>query len=112
MLKHCCLSEELYLGNKIYNRVLLGRIFGKIALKNILKEGAPFPKNAKTKPDFLATGNGDLEAEKTKLISLLDEYETFSRPFVEHWFFGKMSKEQLGALSYKHLDHHLLQFGC
>lgn len=112
MVKHCSLSEELYLGNKKYKRVLLGRIFGKIALKNILKEGAPFPRNAKTKQDFLVTGNGNLEAEKTKLISLLHEYETFSLPFVEHWFFGKMSKDQLGALSYKHLDHHLQQFGC
>lgn len=112
MLKHCYLSDELYLGRKKYGRIFLGRLFGKIALKNILKEGAPFPRNAKTRQDFIVTGNGDVEEEKKNLISLLNEYEVFSQPFVEHWFFGKMTKEQVGALSYKHLDHHLQQFDC
>jgi len=112
MLKHCCLTEELYLEHKKYKRAFFGRIFGKKALKNILKESAPFPKNAKTSRNFIVTGSGNLEDEKTKLISLVNEYETFSHPFVEHWFFGKMSKEQVGAFSYKHLDHHLQQFGC
>jgi hypothetical protein len=110
MLKHCCLSEELYLGKKKYSRIFLGRIFGKIALKSILKENAPFPKNAKTRKNFIVTGNGDVEEEKKELILLINEYETFSKPFVVHWFFGKMTKEQIGALSYKHLDHHLQQF--
>ncbi|MDB5124568.1 MAG: hypothetical protein JWP94_2697 [Mucilaginibacter sp.] len=111
MLKHCYLSDELYLGKKKYDRIFLGRIFGRIALKRILKEGAPFPKNAKTSQHFIVTGNGNAEEEKRKLISLINGYETFSQPFVEHWFFGKMTKEQVGALSYKHLDHHLQQFG-
>jgi len=110
MLKHCCLTEELYLGKKKYDRVFLGRIFGKTGLKRILKEGSPFPKNARTSQNFVVTGNGNAEEEKKKLIALINEYETFSEPFVMHWFFGKMTKEQVGAFSYKHLDHHLQQF--
>jgi len=27
-----------------------------------------------------------------------------------HPFFGKMTKEQVGYLAYKHTDHHLWQF--
>ncbi|MDP9046585.1 MAG: DUF1569 domain-containing protein [Bacteroidota bacterium] len=111
MLKHCYLSDELYLGKKNYDRIFIGRIFGKIALKRILKEGAPFPKNAKTSSNFIVTGNGDAEAEKRNMVALINGYEKFSEPFVVHWFFGKMTKEQIGQLSYRHLDHHLQQFG-
>ncbi len=110
MLKHCYLTEELYLGKKHYDRIFIGRIFGKIALRSILKKGV-FPKNAQTKPDFIVTGNGNVEDEKRRLVSLINEYETFSQPFVMHWFFGKMTSEQVGIFSYKHLDHHLQQFG-
>jgi hypothetical protein len=52
MLKHCCLSEELYLGNKTYPRVFIGRLFGKMALKSILKEGSPVPQKRQDQPEF------------------------------------------------------------
>ena len=110
MLAHCCLTEELYLGKTKHDRIFIGRLVGKFALRSILKESSPFPKNAKTRQDFLVSGSGNIGEEKKKLVSLINEYETFSQPFVVHWFFGKMTKEQVGALSYKHLDHHLQQF--
>ncbi len=45
-----------------------------------------------------------------KLISLIEEYEDFSNHDFEHWFFGKMTKGQVGYFVYKHTDHHLRQF--
>lgn len=110
MLKHCCLCEELYLGKKTYKRTFLGRLFGKAALKDLLKETTSFPRNAKTSKAFIAIGAGNTPEEKTKLIALISEYGNYQHPYITHWFFGKMTAEQVGRFSYKHLDHHLRQF--
>lgn len=111
MLKHCRLCEELYLGKIKAKRVFMGRLFGKSALKNILNEGKPFPKNAPTSDVFkVKESTGNFAAEKNNWILLIEEYGNYSNEFV-HWFFGKMTKEQVGQFVYKHDDHHLQQFG-
>jgi hypothetical protein len=111
MLKHCALAEEMYLGKKKYGRVFLGRVFGKMALKNLLKDERPMGRNAPTLADFKITeSNGDVESEKKRWIKLMGEYGDFSNQYLVHWFFGKMSKEQVGYFVYKHADHHLRQF--
>ena len=40
----------------------------------------------------------------------LNAYEHFNVTGFVHWFFGKMTREQIGQLVYKHTDHHLRQF--
>jgi hypothetical protein len=114
MVRHCSLCEEYYFGNVKVSRSFLGRIFGKMAIQAILKdEKSSFKKNAPTSPNFkVAEAINDLEAEKVKWKSLIKRYETFSREDLTHWFFGKMTKLQLGRFIYKHCDHHLKQFGA
>ena len=113
MLQHCILADEMYLGNKQYKRVLIGLLFGKIALRSILKNDAPMPRGAKTKSAFLTQKtSGDIEAAKQKWMAMLNEYEQFGSRSIVHWFFGRMTKEQVGQLVYKHADHHLRQFNC
>lgn len=51
------------------------------------------------------------EGKKAEWISLINEYENYSNPKFIHDFFGKITKEQIGILVYKHTDHHLRQFG-
>jgi len=112
MLKHCTLAEEMYLGKQKYPRVFLGRLFGKMALKNMLKDEKPMKRNAPTSPAFIVSETyGDVAAERNKWIALTTEYTSYSNPDFEHWFFGKMTKEQIGQFVYKHTDHHLRQFG-
>jgi hypothetical protein len=78
-----------------------------------LKDEAPIGKNAPTSPFFkISETKGNIEAEKTKWIALIEEYAHFSNHDFEHWFFGKMTKEQVGHFVYKHTDHHLRQFNC
>lgn len=111
MLKHCSLSEEMYLGKKTYNRVFMGRLFGQMALKNVLKDERPLMRNAKTPPELrIKETNGDFTSEREKWIGLIEEYKYFSKPDIVHWFFGTMTKEQIGIFAYKHTDHHLRQF--
>lgn len=111
MLKHCVLAEESYLGKKLYKRKFLGYIFGKKALKGLLDEKNPFPRNAKTSSDFIVTDSGDFEPQREKWIELINEYGTISNLSVVHWFFGKMNEDEIGRFAYKHADHHLRQFG-
>lgn len=111
MLKHCTLCEEMYLGKKLYKRVFLGYIFGKKALKGILKNANPLKKNAPSSPELVnIEPYGNIPNEKEKWISLIEEYAQYPNHGFEHWFFGKMTTEQVGYFVYKHCDHHLPQF--
>lgn len=111
MLRHCVLCEELYLGRRKHKRVFMGRIFGKLGLKNILDENKAFPQGAPTAEAFkVKETSGDVEAQKEKWIALLHEYKAYPDSYF-HWFFGKMTREQVGGFVYKHNDHHLRQFG-
>ncbi len=114
MLKHNTYWNSWILGKDYhtYKQEFIGKIFGKMALRKMIKNEKPFDKNIPTSAQFkVKVSNGDLESEKSKWISLIKEYENYSNPNFVHDFFGKMTKEQIGVLVYKHTDHHLRQFG-
>jgi hypothetical protein len=111
MIKHCILCEEMYLGKTPYKRTFLSFILGKIALRHLMKDDKPKKRNSPTKQEFIISENtGNLLEDKMKWISLIQEYENYSNQNFVHWFFGKMTKEQVGISVYKHIDHHLRQF--
>lgn len=112
MTKHCTLWEEMTQTNKKQKRAFVGLIFGKMALRKVLKDDAPLAHSTPTLPELRITGDGDVAAEKAKWIILIGGYEHFATTDYEHPFFGKMTREQVGQLAYKHTDHHLRQFGC
>ena len=113
MIKHCQLWEEMVLTNKVYKRAFLGRLFGKMALKGILKDEKPLKHNTPTICEFIIKEtNSDISIEKTKWIATIEQYAHFSNNDFIHPFFGKMTKEEIGIMAYKHIDHHLRQFNC
>ena len=114
MTKHCTIWDEWVLGknNPVYKQEFLGKIFGKLALKSNTKDEKPLGKNAPAGKGFtIKEKEGDLELQKKTWIARVEEYENYSNPHFIHDFFGKMTKEQIGILAYKHSDHHLRQFG-
>ncbi|WP_316832179.1 hypothetical protein [Pedobacter aquatilis] len=67
-----------------------------------------------TAPSFLITDKKEFEKEKIRLIDYLNKTQGFG----EHYFdgkeshsFGKLTKKEWNNMFYKHLDHHLNQFG-
>ncbi|MBS1607017.1 MAG: DinB family protein [Bacteroidetes bacterium] len=110
MLKHCRLWEEMALGHLRSKRSFIGRIFGKIALRSIMKDDKPLTPNTPTAREILVVDHSNVEDEKAKWISLLEEYSVPVDTYIIHPFFGKMTRQQLGYMSYKHADHHLRQF--
>lgn len=111
MMVHCRMSEEMFQGITTYPRLFIGRLFGPMALKSILKDDAFLKPNSPTHPLLKITGDGDIEVERKKWITLIENYQDFSINQFIHPFFGKMNKEDMGIYLYKHNDHHLRQFG-
>ena len=111
MLKHCTLWEEMISGRIKCKRVFIGRLFGKMALKNVSKDETPMMRNAPSSSELIVKeSGGDVASERTKWIASIEGYTHFSNADFIHPFFGKMTKEQIGYHAYKHTDHHLRQF--
>jgi hypothetical protein len=112
MLWHCSKWNEMMLGKKKVKQMFLGRLFGRSALKTVLKDDAILGRNSPTASELLAKEKtGDIALQKIALIKEINEYAYFNVANSYHPFFGAMTKEQVGQFAYKHLDHHLRQFG-
>jgi hypothetical protein len=109
MIKHCAKWEDMLLGKTQYKQSFLGRIVGKFALKDMLKD-EPAKRNLPTIPLFKITGDGDVSEAKAEWLSLLAEYDHKKPAGFMHPFFGQLTTEQAGQMAYKHIDHHLRQF--
>lgn len=94
-------------------RSFLGRLIGGMALKGILKnDQQQLGRNAPTQTGFKVAGAGvEITAGKERWQQLISAYAQYSSSRFNHWFFGKMTREQLGQFIFKHCDHHLRQFG-
>lgn len=81
--------------------------------KKMLYNDKPWKHNLPTAKGFKITDNKEFETEKYELEKLIDKFhvkknETQWEP---HPVFGKFTPQQWGKMQYKHLDHHLKQFG-
>ena len=114
MLAHCQVPLQAALGEKQLKQSFMGVLFGRIAKKQILKEG-PMKKNLPTDPSFLVKDQRSFENEKKLLESLIQRFAAADKILLAqkpHPFFGSMKAEEWGLLMWKHLDHHLRQFGA
>lgn len=113
MLTHCQQPLLVGTGELTLKRSLIGYLFGKIMKKKFLG-GKKFDKNLPTDKSFIIIDKREFEIEKEKLIALIKAYKSQGAAVVKnesHPFFGKMSPDEWALLSWKHLDHHLTQFG-
>jgi len=109
MLRHCTLWEEMLLGKTTCRQSFLGRLVGKMALKDMMKD-EPAKHNLPTVPSFRMTGSGSVATAKADWISLIGEHDHRENTRFMHPFFGQLTAEQAGRMAYKHIDHHLRQF--
>ena len=111
MLNHCQKPLELALQKENFQLKpnLLAKWFFKKALYNdtLWSKGLPTPKA------FKVVSKKDFVSEKAQLEMLITEFYNKKErtEWPPHPVFGKFTPEQWGKMQYKHLDHHLRQFG-
>ena len=110
MMHHLNISMKVALG-KIPPKAK-SNFFTRL-LKGVAYNDKPWGKGAPTPKEFKVTGDFDFEKEKQETIAALSEVfqNGTSFAFKPHVFFGPLSGEQWGMHFYKHIDHHLKQFG-
>lgn len=113
MLAHCSSTLEVAIGKKNLPRLFIGRILAPFMKSNAYND-KPIPKNSPTDKSFIIADPKDFEKEKSRLISLVKEFANGGEGKVTthpHSFFGRLTPVQWSQSTYKHLDHHLTQFG-
>jgi len=81
-------------------------------MKHLAIHVIPMPKGAKAPRELLADAPGDFEANRRRVLDAMDQVGTRPHgPGPDHFLFGRMTNEQWSCLQWKHIDHHLRQFG-
>ena len=94
-------------------QIFIGKAIGWIFKKSFLGE-KPFAKNAPTGPDYVIKDEPDMEQTRERLKQLIAKFNGLGSDALEgnvHPFFGPLTGKQWGETQYKHVDHHLRQFG-
>jgi Protein of unknown function (DUF1569) len=113
MLAHCSSFQDIAMGNAFPSRGWLGVLIGKF-VKPIFYNDKPLAQNMSTIPSIMIVDEKEFEAEKENLKQKIITFQKngpHKCTTYPHPFFGKLTSEQWGKGIYKHLDHHLKQFG-
>jgi hypothetical protein len=113
-LEHCSRGMEMALGDITPPRVLVGRLLGWIVKPKVMENDEPLRRNTPTAKELIVKDQRDLEAERMRLCGLIDRLAAAGPAGCTahpHAFFGQLTPDEWAILMYKHLDHHLRQFG-
>jgi hypothetical protein len=113
MLAHCNVSLETAMGINFIKRLFIGKIIGSFMKPKVLSK-KPFTRNSPTDKSYIIKDDLDFEEEKSKVIGSIKKFYDggpFGCTTLPHPFFGKFTPEEWAVFQWKHLDHHLRQFG-
>ncbi|HLP18239.1 MAG TPA: DUF1569 domain-containing protein [Bacteroidota bacterium] len=113
MLAHCSIAMEMANGSKVPPRTVLGLLIGRLIKPSVLGE-KPLPRNSPTDKTFIISDTREFTREQQRLVQLVKEFAEGGESKCTrhiHAFFGPLTPGEWGILTYKHLDHHLRQFG-
>lgn len=110
MIAHCADIFDVSNGKPLANTPFFARLFKGMIRKMVVGE-KPYPKNSKTHPQYIQTSAKDFGTEKQRLLKALERWKGMEGEQTEHALFGVLTREEKGWSAYKHLDHHLSQFG-
>jgi len=105
----CVVFRELRNG-KFLKRNFFLSLIGPLFKKQLFNE-QHFKHSLPTDKSFIITNPQEFEKEKQNLIDMVNSFSESSMSGEAHPFFGKLTKEEWSKGTWKHLDHHLQQFG-
>jgi len=114
MLAHCNVTYEMVYDNKHEPAKGMKKFFLKLLIKGVVVSEKTYKPNGRTAPQFLIVDERVFDKEKQRLT----DYVIKTLELGEHHFdgkdlnsFGELNKTEWNNMFYKHLDHHLNQFG-
>lgn len=111
MLAHIQMPIRIAYGTHQPKGSFLLRMLGPL-FKSKLWDEKPYKRSLPTDPTFIMTGSErEFEKEKSAVLELLNKFSNETIIGERHPVFGKFSKENWSKATWKHLDHHLKQFG-
>jgi len=114
MLAHCNVTYEMVYTDKHPKATGLKRFILKLLVKNAVVSEKPYPKNSRTAPQFLIADEREFNVEKKRLIDYIHKTQKLgASPFAGKASnsFGALTATEWNNSFYKHLEHHLTQFG-
>ena len=114
MLAHCIKPLEMSLGDiPVTKSGFVSKLFGRL-IKGVITSPKPYKQSLPTDPSYVTLHTEhDFEERRIELKKMLHRFmmDQNKVPEIPHPFFGKLTKLEWGTSQYKHLDHHLSQFG-
>lgn len=114
MLAHCAVTYEMVFTDKHAKPNAFVKLMLKAFVKKAVVGTKPYPKNSRTAPQFIISDEKEFLVEKKRLIDYINKTQELGENYFddkESLSFGKLTKEEWNIMFYKHLDHHLTQFG-
>jgi hypothetical protein len=114
MLAHCNVTYEMVYEDKHPRPNAFMKILLKLLVKNYVVNEKPYKQNAHTASQFMVSDDKDFEAEKSRLINFVQKTQQLGEAHFEgkdSHSFGPLTSQQWNNMFYKHLNHHLTQFG-
>ena len=114
MLAHCNVTYEMAYEDKHTKPNAFMKFILKMLVKNTVVNEKPFKQNGQTAPAFIIKEDKNFEAEKNRLIGYIQKTQQLGRAHFEgkeSHSFGTLNSQEWNNMFYKHLEHHLTQFG-
>lgn len=109
MLAHCADAQDVLNGEPLEGTPWWMRMAAGV-VKRLVLSGRPFPRGLPTHPQYLETDERSFGDQRERLLRAIADFRAGDGG-LDHDLFGPMSADEVGWLAYKHLDHHLRQFG-
>ncbi len=92
-------------------------VIGPLIKPLVFGNDKPMRRNSPSSPELFSadTTQCDFEVERARLITTIDRFFSAGAASCSkhpHPFFGQLKPHQWAILMYKHIDHHLRQFGA
>ncbi len=113
MMAHCSATLDVASGRVVLPRLLIGRILAPF-VRHVFTNDKPFSKNGPTDKSFVIAGKRDFAREQEQLKAKVQQFHEGGEAQCTrhpHSFFGPITPHEWATGMYKHLDHHMRQFG-
>jgi len=110
MLAHCQLPIAMTLGTHQVKGSFLLKLIGPL-FKSVLYDNKPYKQGLPTDSTYVIADTREFEIEKEGLKDKIEKFTENNVTDKRHPVFGHLTKEQWSKATWKHLDHHLRQFG-